>query len=169
MTPPSANWVLRVLRNTDRSMVGYVWRAWLIALLPSLAISAVVTLVLPDHEPPLKGPAAFLVVGALLVSPWLETLMMWPVLWVLKQFSGSTVGVAAASAVLWGILHSLAAPTWGLVVAWPFFVFSVCFLEWEKNTTTGRAIVATALVHMCQNSLPVLALIATNSGHVPAR
>ena len=151
--------LLELLRNTDRSMRSYVWRAWLIALLPSLVVSAVVTLALPESTPPLKGPAVFLVVGVLFLSPWFETLLMWPVLWVLKRFIASSIGVAAASAVFWGILHSLAAPAWGLVVVWPFFVFSTCFLEWEKKST-GRAIVATALVHMCQNALPALALVA---------
>jgi biopolymer transport protein ExbB/TolQ len=82
---------------------------------------------------------------------------MWPVLWVLKRCIGSTVGVAAASAVFWGILHSLVAPAWGLVVAWPFFVFSLCFLAWEERSV-WRAIVATAVTHMCQNALPALAL-----------
>jgi len=50
---------------------------------------------------------------------------MWPVLWVLKRCIGSMVGVAADSAVFWGVLHSLTAPAWGLVVAWPEFLQAV--------------------------------------------
>jgi len=152
--------LLALLRDTDRPLPSYVWRVCLIALLPSLAISAVVTLAFPNTPPPLEGPAVVMVVGVLLFSPWLETLMMWPVLWVLQRCFRSTLVAAAASAVGWAVLHSLAAPTWGLVVAWPFFVFSVCFLEWRKKST-ARAIVATALVHMGQNVLPAIALAAT--------
>lgn len=149
--------VLELLRNTDRPLGSYVWRAWLIAMLPSLVVSALVTFALPDSASPLKGPAVFVLVGVLFLSPWLETLLMWPVLWVLKRCIGSMVGVAAASAVFWGVLHSLAAPAWGLVVAWPFFIFSLCFLAWEKKSA-GRAIIATAVIHMCQNALPAFAL-----------
>jgi hypothetical protein len=45
-----------------------------------------------------------------------------------------------------------------LSVAWPFFVFSICFLEWEK-ISKRRAIVVTALLHTCQNLLPAIALL----------
>jgi hypothetical protein len=152
---------LRILRNTDQRVWSYVWMATLISLFPSLAISAVVMSVLPEEGPSFEGPVVLSVIGMLVLSPWLETIILWGILWILRRFMARPMRVAIASAALWGILHSLMAPAWGLIVAWPFFVFSICFLEWEK-ISKGRAIVVTALVHTCQNLLPAVALVVSS-------
>jgi hypothetical protein len=67
--------------------------------------------------------------------------------------------VAFLSAFTWACLHSLAAPTWGFSVFWPFFVFSVAFLEWEKKSKL-KAICIVTLIHLCQNLIPALILAA---------
>lgn len=157
--PNTMKRILALLRNTDRPLAGYVWRAALVAFIPSVLLSAVVTSLFPSGTPDFEGPVLVLALTFVVVSPWLETLLMWPILTVLQRFSRNTLTVAAASALVWGLLHSLAAPAWGLVVVWPFFVFSICFLEWRKRSR-GMAIVATALVHTGQNLLPALALLA---------
>ncbi len=136
----------------------YVWKAALIALVPSLIVGTLVALAMPDKGPSFDGPVVMVVLGLLVLSPWVETLLMWPILWILKRLFRKLHAVALASAVIWGLLHSLMAPAWGLVILWVFFVFSVCFLEWEKKSK-GKAIVATASVHMCQNLIPALAIL----------
>ena len=98
---------------------------------------------------------------SLILDPWMETFLMWPVLWMLNRLMTAPTKIAIASAVLWGILHSLSAPAWGMIIVWPFFVFSVGFLEWEKKSK-GVAIVVTALVHTCQNIIPAVAVLARN-------
>ena len=156
--------ILQCLCNTDRGIGSYVWRASLISLIPSLVVSAVVTIALlmlhqPLNDPPgTGGPVLLVLFGALFFSPWLETVLMWPALWILKRLIRNSLGVAFASAILWGGLHSLVSPTWGLIVLWPFFVLSLCFLEWQKRST-GRAILVTGLVHTCNNSLPAVAVL----------
>lgn len=158
--------ILRPVRDTDQPVASYVWRAWLIAFLPSLAISAIVTLTtsLPGPKGPTPGHAWFWVVAVLVLSPWLETLAMWPILRILKEVSKKTLGIALVSALIWGFIHSRFALGWGLTIFWPFFVFSVCFLEWEKKSTT-KAIIVTALVHMCQNMMPAsIELLAALAG-----
>ena len=155
--------VLQFLSRTDMPAGTYVWKAALISLIPSLIISIVVNLILPGKGPSFQQmPAIVMILGVVVFSPWVETLLMWPILWVVKRFIRTTWGVALVSAVIWGLLHSLAAPAWGFGVLWPFFVFAVCFLEWEKKST-GRAIVVTASVHMGQNLLPALAVLLTRS------
>lgn len=149
---------LDALRNTDQHILSYVWRAWLIAFIPSAAIGIIVGLLLPDKMPSFDGPLVGTVLIMVLIGPWLETLLMWAILSVLKRIVKKTLVVAVASAVIWGVLHSLGAPAHGLVIAWPFFVFSLCFLEWQKKST-GKALATTALVHMCQNALAALALV----------
>ena len=84
---------------------------------------------------------------------------MWPILGIIREVTRNDLRIALASALIWGYIHSLFAIGWGLTVCWGFFVFSVCFLEWEKKSK-GKAIIATALVHTCQNMVPaVLALM----------
>jgi hypothetical protein len=155
------NKVLQILRNTDQRVWSYVWKAALISLIPSLAISAAVMSMLPEEGPSFEGPVAVSVVGILVLSPWLETIILWGILWILRRFLSRPTRIAIVSAVLWGCLHSLMAPAWGLIVAWPFFIFSVCFLEWEKKSK-GRAIVVTALVHTCQNIIPAIAVVVSS-------
>jgi hypothetical protein len=148
--------ILRALRNTDRPVASYVWRAWLISFIPSLVIALIVTSVLGSHTvktPAPKQSPISEVFGVVVLSPWVETFLMWPILAMLKRFSQSILWLALGSALIWGGLHSLFIPTLGVPASWGFFVFSVCFLEWEKKSKTG-AIVVTALVHMCQNGLP---------------
>lgn len=153
--------ILRALRNTEQRIGSYVWKAGLIAVLPSLAVSFLLSAgTHSGPSPAFRGPAMMVVFGVLVLSPWIETLLMWPILWLLQKFMQSSVAVAATSAVVWGILHSLASPLWGIVVAWPFFVFSFCFLEWRRKSI-GSAVLATGLTHTCQNILPALALAAT--------
>jgi len=165
-------WAIRSLSNTDQPMLGYVWRAWLIAIIPAILISVVVNLVfgsldwgrLASKGSVSTGPPAMWVVatawvvGMVLLNPWLETLLMWPILRVLKLFIPEQLWVAVVSAWLWGGFHSLLVPGWGITTAWGFFIFSVCFLEWEKKST-GRAIIVTASVHMCQNAVPAILVV----------
>jgi hypothetical protein len=145
------------LRNTDRPILSYVWRAWLIAFIPTMLIAPVVQSAMPDKVPSFDGPIVITVLGVLVLSPWAETLLMIPILWILKRTTGETLWIAVASAVVWGLLHSALAPAWGFAVTWPFFVFSLCFLEWEKKSR-GNAIKVTAMVHMCHNMVPALVL-----------
>lgn len=150
--------MLGSLRNTDQPVLSYVWRAWLIALVPSMVLGSIVGLTMPNKGPSFDGPVWFTVLGILLIGPWVETLFMWPILWILTRTTGTTLGVAAVSAGFWGLMHSLCAPAWGLAVAWPFFVFSLCFLEWKK-VSMGKAIAVTALVHTCQNLVPSFIMV----------
>jgi hypothetical protein len=151
--------ILQILRNTDQPVRSYLWRAWLIVFVPTVAIGTIGTaLGIPGPEVPLPGKLAFFAVAAILIAPWAETLLMWPILWILKRFIQSPLWVASASAVVWGMLHGLNAVGHGLTATWMFLVFSLCFLEWEKKSKL-TAIGVTALLHMCQNSVAVSAIV----------
>jgi hypothetical protein len=64
-----------------------------------------------------------------------------------------------ASAAAWGVLHSIAAPVWGLVIWWPFLIFSTLFVVW-RGRSLALAFVVPMLAHGLQNLLPAL-LVAT--------
>ncbi len=95
--------------------------------------------------------------GVVVLSPVLETMLMSPILWAVSHLAQKPVVLAMLSACVWALLHSLAAPAWGLIVAWPFYVFSRAYLAWRPYGW-WKAVGVTASIHAFQNLLPGLAL-----------
>lgn len=143
--------VLAWLRNTDQPIMSYVWRALLIAFAPCIVIQ----LILPwESQAALNEPLILWFISGLVVAPWAETLLIWAILSILKSFLQGSVHVALASAAIWGVIHMKWVPGLLLLQMWVGFVFSLCFLAWEKKSK-GRAILVTALVHSCFNIPPL--------------
>jgi hypothetical protein len=123
-------------------------------MLVSLALSATGSLV-PGSVPELSGspdPSTALILF-IVVSPLVETLFMAGILVVTRFVSGNLWIRAAISALIWAALHSAVASLWGVVILWPFFVFSCCYLAW-RNRSRRHAFGVTCFVHMCHNALP---------------
>ena len=101
---------------------------------------------------PMTGWVAFLLLAVF--APLLETLIMAAVLSFLTRFLSPTVAILA-SALLWGVAHSLQAPVWGLVIWWPFLIFSTLYVVWrQRGVWAGIAVAATT--HALQNVGPAL-------------
>jgi flagellar biosynthesis protein FliQ len=146
--------MIRILCNTDQPMLSYIWRAWLIAFIPSVVIGVIAASVIAilGYKDPLPEMSLtfFLVVGVL-IGPWVETVFMGWILGILSLITGRTIYVCLVSAVIWGILHGLQSIVQGLTATWGFFVLSLSFMEWWKKSK-NRAICVAALIHTCQNS-----------------
>ena len=137
-------------------------RAWLailvgaaLTLAGSLALSALAGLFAPTLATPdfaMRGATVFLLL--FLFAPLVETLIMAAVLSLLARFLSPTLAVLA-SAALWGITHSLQAAAWGLVIWWPFVIFSTLYMVWRERSVMAALGVATA-THALQNLLPAL-------------
>ena len=153
----------RFLFSAEEPALAYAAKAWLLALLPSLALAGLINLAAPSAGTPdfPVGGTIFLVL-VLIVAPLVETLLMIPPLWAFARIAGP--GAAAiGSALLWAALHSLAVPLWGLVVWWPFLILSVVLLTWWRRGL-GRALLMVAGIHAMQNG----ASLALASLLVPA-
>ena len=152
------------LFRTDEVKSRYVARAWVLALLPSMALAIVVGLLAPRMDRPeiaVNGP--LMIFFLTVVGPLFETLLMVPPLFLLNRFAGPGPAVVG-SAILWGIVHGLQAPVWGLVIWWPFLIFSIAMLTWRARGL-GIAILMVAAIHGLQNSVPaVLLLVASGAG-----
>ena len=155
---PALSFLLGPVRRAERP-----WRAvlvgWLTATVPSLALAALVSLILPQ----LPGPKfdmdpVIAIVAIVIVSPLFETLIMAAILSVLLRSVPATAAILL-SAAGWGLAHSAMAPAWGLVIWWPFLVFSTLFVVWRQRSL-ALAIAIPATVHALQNLGPAL-LIAT--------
>jgi hypothetical protein len=154
--------LLSLLFDNQIPMWKYILRTGLISLVPSLIIVLILGLtgvITEDAAPEFKGSAIGLFVTLVIIGPPLETLLMAVVLWLLSFLTKRQIRLAVISAFLWAGVHSLIAPTWGLGVIWPFFVFSCSYLNW-RQCSWWRAILVTSCVHAFQNFLPSIAAIA---------
>ena len=137
-------------------------RAWLaisvgaaLTLAGSQALSAVANVFAPALAQPdfaKRGTTVFLLL--ILFAPLVETLVMAILLGVLARFVSPTLAVLI-SAALWGIAHSLQAAAWGLVIWWPFVIFSTLYMVWRQRSVMAGIGVAAA-THALQNLLPAL-------------
>ena len=132
--------------------------AWATAFFPSLLLGAAVTTILPRTAlpvfPAMDWYPFFLMV---VFAPVVETMIMGAALLLLTKFLSPTQAVLV-SAVGWGIAHSTAAPAWGLVIWWPFVVFSTLFLTWRRRSVLA-ALGMAAATHALHNLLPALLVV----------
>ena len=133
------------------------WRSiafgWATAFGGSILLSALAAWGAPDlARPDFPAGGALLIFLLVIFSPFFETLIMVGALELLRRFLSPTASVLA-SALLWGIAHSSAALAWGLVIWWPFLIFSTLYLAWRPRGKM-RAIGVVATTHALQN-LPV--------------
>jgi membrane protease YdiL (CAAX protease family) len=131
---------------------------WLCAFPPSLLLAVLAEWLVPTMERPtfeVAGPTGV----ALLVgfAPFVETLVMAAVLEVLLRFLPPAAAIVLSS-IGWGIAHSLAAPAWGLVIWWPFLIFSTLYVTWSRRSILAAIAIVTC-VHGLQNLAPALLLL----------
>ena len=146
---------------TDEVKARYVSRAWALALVPSLILTIIVSMALPAAEAPefnIDGPTMLLLI--VVIGPLIETLLMAIPLLLLNRLAGPGPAVVG-SALLWGVLHSLQAPVWGLVIWWPFLILSTAFLTWRSRGLTIAVLMVTA-IHGLHNSVPAALLLLTD-------
>ena len=152
-------WLPCFLFEVDESPARYVLKAWLTALLPSIALSALVRLFAADAaSPTFLGKAEALVLLVVFIGPLIETLLLAVPLLILGRLAGPGPA-AVASALLWAIAHSLQAPAWGFVIWWPFLVMSIAFLTWRDEGLIKALGIAFA-IHALQNGFAVLLILA---------
>ena len=160
---PGAEWRLPVsllpnaLREPRRPLLA-LGIAWATAFLPSLPLGAAVSVLLPRNALPVFPPVDwnfFLLI--VVAAPLFETALMGAALLLLRLFLSPTNAVLV-SAVGWGIAHSAVAPAWGLVIWWPFLVFSTVFLTWRNRSLLAALAMASA-THALHNLFPALLLL----------
>ena len=162
--PESAQWAAAPLSSLPkpllepRSVYAAIGVGWIFTFPVTIALAGLIHLVAPEARTPqfpVTGPLAlFLLV---VFSPVLETLLMAGGLSLLLRFLPPTWAVLV-SAAGWGVAHSLAAPSWGLIIWWPFLVFSTLFVTWRQRSL-GLALIVPMSVHALQN-LPSAMFIA---------
>ena len=128
---------------------------WLTAFPVSMVFAAIGAFLLPQAQQPEFHVSGLAAISALVIfSPVVETLIMGAVLLILLKLMPPWLAILA-SAAGWGIAHSSVAPIWGLVIWWPFLVFSTLFVTWRDRSLT-LAFLIPMCVHALQNLLPAI-------------
>jgi hypothetical protein len=134
---------------------------WLTAFPPSIVLALLGALLFPEATRPefqVDGTAAIL--ALVVFAPAVETLIMGAVLLILLLFLPRPAAIIV-SAAGWGVAHSLVAPIWGVVIWWPFLVFSTLFVAWRRRSLM-LAFLLPMCVHALQNLLPALTIAGSN-------
>jgi hypothetical protein len=151
------NFPPRPVREPQRPLLALVI-AWLLTYPLSIALAGVVSLLIPNAPQPhfdMSGVMAMVLL--VLFAPVVETLIMGGVLLILLRLVSPSIAVILSS-FGWGIAHSMGAPTWGLVIWWPFLIFSTLFVTWRSRGLLA-AFAMPAIAHGLHN-LPSAFLVA---------
>lgn len=146
----------------------YVLRVWPLATLPTLGIATILAILthllgfeeLFDQQQwdfNIQSPA-LLFVEIVIGAPLMETMLMAPLLALLRRFVRRRWWVICASAFVWAIMHSLSVPIWGVCIFWTFVVFSAAFEAWRPRGF-WVAYFVTAGIHALNNALAGLGLL----------
>ena len=135
-------------------------RAWLailtgfaLTIAGSVALSYLARSIAPNlatPEFPVKGWVALF--ALVVFAPITETLIMAGFLSLFLRFMRPTHAILLSS-VGWGVAHSLQYIGWGLVIWWPFLIFSTLFVVWRQRGFWAGVGVAAA-THALQNLGP---------------
>lgn len=132
---------------------------WLLAFPVSIVLAMLAQWLLPAAAGPSFDVGGLETVAILVIfAPLVETLIMAAFLELLLRFTPPAVAIAL-SAIGWGIAHSLVAPAWGLVIWWPFLIFSTLYVTWSKRSVLAGIGIAFS-VHALQNLGPSLLLLS---------
>jgi hypothetical protein len=141
------------LADTGQAKLLYIAKAWLLVFIPSVALSVGISLLVQKPAGPEFGASGLTLFFLLVVfAPVVETLLMIPPLLLIDRFAGHRPAIVG-SAIFWGVLHSLAAPLWGLIVWWPFLILSAIFLVWRRERGLWTAMLIVTAVHALQNAV----------------
>lgn len=158
--PAALSFLPRFLFVGDGPAWRYVLLAWPLVAIPGLALGWLSSRLFPGLPGPdlaANTPAWMLVAGVVLFSPAIETLIMSGPVALVNRFAGPLAAVIG-SALLWAGAHSLEAARWGLVIWWPFLIFSIAYLAWRPRGYWA-AIGVVAAIHALNNAGPVVALL----------
>lgn len=142
----------RAIREPRRPLLA-IAIGWLTAFPASILLGLVAAALLPEAPPPefqVRGASAMF--ALVVFAPVVETLIMGAVLLALQLVVPGWLAIIL-SAVGWGVAHSMLAPAWGLVIWWPFLIFSTLFVAWRARSL-ALAFAIPMAVHALQNLIP---------------
>jgi hypothetical protein len=130
--------------------------AWVLSIAGSLALATISQAIAP-HQPKLDIPNLppwTLLFSFVVFAPVVETLIMAGFISLFLRFMRPSHAIILSS-IGWGIAHSAQVAGWGLVIWWPFLIFSTLFVVW-RQIGWWVAVGVVTVTHMLQNLGPGL-------------
>ena len=146
-----------VLREPRRAWLA-ILVGWALSIAGSIALAAASQAIAPTLAGPQipKVPFWLLIASFVIFAPVVETLIMAGFLSLFLRFMPAPAAILL-SAAGWAAAHSFQAIGWGLVIWWPFLIFSTLFVVWRQRGFWAGVGVAAA-THALQNLGPSLTL-----------
>ena len=133
---------------------------WLVAYAGSLPIAYLLGELVPQMEGPdfgaFVGGGLMTVVIIAIITPFIETIILALTTSLLLKFMQPRFAILL-SAFGWAIAHSYSAPIWGLVIAWPFIIFTSAYVFWKKKSVAWGFFMA-FLIHALNNMIPSMTI-----------
>ena len=144
------------LREPRRAWLA-ILAGWALSILGSLLLAALFAALTPQLKGPEFPMKGWMALFALVVfAPLIETLMMAGLIWLFERVLPTSAAILA-SAIAWGAFHSTQALGWGLVIWWPFLIFSTLYVVWrQRGFWTGIGVASAT--HALQNLIPGIAI-----------
>jgi hypothetical protein len=126
----------------------------------SLLIATLIGTLVANAKSPdfgwLAGKGFLAVFILALATPLLETLILAATTGILLRFMKPLHAVLLSS-LGWALAHSYQAPVWGLVIFWPFIIFTTLFVVWKQRSLAWGLLMPWA-AHALQNLFPAIAI-----------
>jgi hypothetical protein len=157
--PPALPFLPTILRQPRRPLLA-IAVSYLLSIGGSLLIAAIVSLLAANAASPdfswLAGSGFTALFVLAIATPLLETLILAATTSILLRF------VRPAHAILlssfgWALAHSYQAPVWGLVIWWPFIIFTTLYVVWKRRSLAWGLFMPYA-VHLLQNLIPAIGI-----------
>ena len=133
---------------------------WLLAIGGALLIATLVRTIVADAESPdfgwLIGKGFFTIFILAIATPLIETLILAVTTSILLRFVKPQFAILISS-LGWALAHSSDTPVWGLVIFWPFIIFTTLYVVWKQRSLAWGIAMPWA-VHAMQNLFPAIAI-----------
>lgn len=141
----------KYLLTTERGKINYVLTAYLIGIVISISIGFIVNSIYPHTEKVavLKFNMVDFI-GLVLFAPIVETMLMVPIIALLKLVFSRIYAICATSALIWATIHGLLVPIQAITIFPQFFIFTLAFLVWDKQSRKSAYLVVMS-IHMLNN------------------
>jgi membrane protease YdiL (CAAX protease family) len=133
----------------------------MLALCIGLPVAFLIDYLAPNAESPDFEINVSTFFSVVLLAPVLETLLMIPIIALIRKMTPNILYVSIISALIWAIMHSLQVPLWGIGVFALFFLMTMAYQYWDTHSR-GHALLVVMMIHALNNAT-VLALGAFES------
>lgn len=129
----------------------YILKVYALALVLGLSIAFLIDYLFPNAESPVFELNIFTFLSVVLIAPVLETLIMIPIIALVRKVTSNVLYVSIISALTWSLMHSLIVPLWGIGVFALFFLMSMAYQYWDSHSRT-RALLVVTMIHALNNA-----------------